>query len=59
VLCAVSLAGVVAESLKFGNGVGGFADLTQLQGFISRATPRLDDKQVLNPTLDQHLPTLV
>ena len=45
VLCGVSLAGVVAESIKFGDGLGGFADLSQLQGFISRATPRLDDKQ--------------
>jgi len=43
-LCAVSLAGVVAEALKFGDGVGGFADLSQLQGFIARASPRLDDK---------------
>ena len=45
VLCSVSLAGVVAESMKLGDGVGGFADLSQLQGLISRATPRLDDKQ--------------
>jgi len=45
VLCGVSLAGVVAESIKFGDGLGGFADLSQLQGFISRASPRLDDKQ--------------
>lgn len=31
VLCAVSLGGVVAESIRFGDGVGGFADLSQLQ----------------------------
>eukprot|EP00288_Rhodomonas_lens_P020469 CAMPEP_0177690788 /NCGR_PEP_ID=MMETSP0484_2-20121128/954_1 /TAXON_ID=354590 /ORGANISM="Rhodomonas lens, Strain RHODO" /LENGTH=399 /DNA_ID=CAMNT_0019201357 /DNA_START=17 /DNA_END=1216 /DNA_ORIENTATION=+ len=43
-LCAVSMGGVVAEAMRFGEGVGGFADLTQLQGLISRATPRLDDK---------------
>jgi len=45
VVCSISLAGVVAESMRLGDGVGGFADLTQLQGLISRATPRLDDKQ--------------
>ena len=31
-LCAVSLAGVVAEAMRFGDGVGGVADLGQLQG---------------------------
>lgn len=31
VLCGISLAGVVAESIKFGDGIGGFADLSQLQ----------------------------
>ena len=45
VMCSISLAGVVAESIKLGDGVGGFADLSQLQGLISRATPRLEDKQ--------------
>ena len=31
-LCAVSLAGVVAEAMRFGDGIGGVADLAQLQG---------------------------
>ena len=35
-LCAVSLAGVVAEAMRFGDGVGGVADLAQLQGDSTR-----------------------
>jgi len=43
-LCAVSMAGVVAEAMRCRDAVGGFADLSQLQGFVSRASPRLDDR---------------
>lgn len=44
-LCAVSLAGVVAEAMRFGDGIGGVADLAQLQGWLSRASPPLNDRQ--------------
>jgi len=44
-LCAVSLAGVVGEAMKFGDGLGGFADFAQLQGFLSRATPRFKNER--------------
>jgi hypothetical protein len=42
-LSAVSLAGVVAEAIRFGDGAGGFADLAQLQG--RGPQPRMADAQ--------------
>jgi hypothetical protein len=44
-LCSVSLAGVVAEAIRFGDGLGGFADFCQLQGVLARATPRFRNER--------------
>eukprot|EP00960_Hanusia_phi_P078116 768782-Hanusia_phi.AAC.16 len=45
ILCAVSTAGVVAEAIRFGDAIGGYADFSQLQSFLNRARPRLNDKE--------------
>uniref|UniRef100_A0A0C3T434 Peptidase M41 domain-containing protein n=1 Tax=Guillardia theta (strain CCMP2712) TaxID=905079 RepID=A0A0C3T434_GUITC len=45
VLCAVSTAGVVAEAIRFGDAIGGYADFSQLQSFLYRSRPRLNDRE--------------
>mmetsp|Transcript_9183 Transcript_9183/g.16532 ORF Transcript_9183/g.16532 Transcript_9183/m.16532 type:complete len:367 (-) Transcript_9183:211-1311(-) len=48
ILASVSLAGAVAEALKFGDARGGFADLMQLQSFMARASPALSSDEIQN-----------
>ena len=43
VLSVVSLGGVMAEMIEFGDGEGGYADLSQLQGLLAAAEPPLEN----------------
>merc|ERR1719231_1384987 len=44
-LAVVSLAGVMSALLEFGDGDGGYADLSQLQVMLDAASPPLDDEE--------------
>ena len=47
-LTAVSVAGVCAEILAFGNAEGGYADLSKLRQLLSNAEPQLSEKEMEN-----------
>jgi hypothetical protein len=47
-LAIISLAGVMSELIECGDGLGGFADLQQLRGFLNSASVRSLDKQFLH-----------
>ena len=44
-LAVVSLGGVMAEMIEFGDGEGGYADLSQLQGLLAAAEPAFEDRE--------------
>jgi hypothetical protein len=47
-LAIISVAGVCAEILAFGNAEGGYADLSQLRQLFNSAEPELDEKAMEN-----------
>ena len=47
-LAIISVAGVCAEILAFGNAEGGYADLSQLRQLFNAAEPELDEKAMEN-----------
>ena len=47
-LAVISVAGVCAEILAFGNAEGGYADLSQLRQLFNAAEPDLDEKAMEN-----------
>jgi hypothetical protein len=51
-LAIISLAGVMSELIECGDGLGGFADLQQLRGFLNSASVRSLDKQFFTPSVN-------